>query len=341
MISTIQLVTQLEPAGAQTMAWWMEGVLKEIGPTETVFLYEKSSSELFPSPSLVTTGRPRTPAQAVDFFRSLRRLGRRRPAVVLAHTHYSIVIAGMLWGRSRTRIIAVHHWPIDRYPAPARWLIAVSRRFGWYNDEIFVSDAVIDRPGAHVIQNPVPEPGPYQEREDVPADIVVVARHAKEKSLDTAIEAMRQLPDRTLTLVGGGPLTERLMAQVQEAGVQDRVVFAGRLSNPEVRALMRRCSVFLLPSLWEAMPVSLLEAVAEGAVIVASDIPAHRFLLEPEAAIGFTAGDASSLARALTRSSDEAERARLRGGADRVREELGAPRIAAEWQRSVERLAAT
>lgn len=335
MIRTIQLVTQLEPAGAQTMARWLQSVLAELGPTETVFLYDKSGSELFPAPSLVVRNRPRTPGQAIELVRRLRRLRRRWPDVALAHTHYSIVIAGLLWGRGPTRIVAVHHWPIDRYPASARLLIGVGRRRGWFDEEVFVSPAVVDRPGARVIPNPVPDAGPYRERDDVPADIVVVARHATEKSLDTAVDAMKLLPGRTLTLVGGGPLTDRLVTQVGRAGLADRVVFAGRLTNPEVRSLMRRSSVFLLPSLWEAMPVSLLEAVAEGAVIVASDIPAHRFLLDPGAAIGFSPGDAVSLAEALRAGDDERTRHEVLAAADRVRGELDSARIATAWQQTV------
>lgn len=334
MTRTIQLVTQLEPAGAQTMARWLEGVLGELGPTETVFLYDKSGSELFPTPSLVARHRPRTPAELIAFVGGLRRLRHRPPSVVLAHTHYAIVVAGILWGRSATRIIAVHHWPIDRYPLPARLLVALGRQLHWFGSEVFVSPAVIDRPGALVIPNPVPEPGPYAECDQVPADILVVARHATEKSLDTAIEAMMLLPERRLTLVGGGPLTDRLVAQVREAGLQDRVVFAGRLSNPQVRSLMRRCTVFLLPSLWEAMPVSLLEAVAEEAVIVASDIPAHRFLLDPGAAIGFVPGDPESLAHALVRADEHDDRLRVLAAAQQVRDEQSAARIAAEWQRA-------
>src|SRR5690606_6239802 len=139
----------------------------------------------------------------------------------------------------------------------------------------------------------------YADTGDIPSDIIIVARHAEEKSIDTAIAAMGLLDDRHLTLVGEGPLSDQLGEQAQNTGVAQKVTFAGRLTNPEVRNLMRRSRIFLLPSLWEAMPVSLLEAVAEDCVIVVSDIDTHQFLLKEGAAIGFIQGDPWSLAGAI------------------------------------------
>jgi glycosyltransferase involved in cell wall biosynthesis len=55
----------------------------------------------------------------------------------------------------------------------------------------------------------------------------------------------------------------------------DRVTFVGEVPPEDVRAIMNCCDLFLFPSLWEAMPMALLEAMAAGMPIVASNIPAN------------------------------------------------------------------
>lgn len=329
--AVLQLVTQLEPAGAQTMAGWMNGVLSEEFDVRTVFFYDKSGSDLFPAPELLAAERPRTLQQAVAFVRALRGLGRAENAVVVAHTHYAIAGAVLVRGLRRTPIIAVHHWPVERYPFPARLLVLLARRRRWFSEEVFVSDSIKDVRHGLVIENPVPAPGRREGASEIPVDILIVARHAHEKAIDTAIRSLSLLPGRTLTLVGGGPLTAALQELAAAEGVEDRVRFVGRLANPEVRGLMRGASVLLLPSRWEAMPVALLEAVAEDSAIVVSDIPAHRFLTARGAALSFPVDDHAALADRLVQVLEPRIREHLQHGRDRVRDELGESRIAPHW----------
>ncbi len=335
-LRVLQLVTQLEPAGAQSMARWLEQQLEQNYAVRTAFLYQKSPSDLFQSPDLLVKDRPSGPASMARFGAALLKLRRTNPDVVLAHTHFSIALATLLWGKSgRVQVVPVHHWPIDRYPSIVRRIIDRARRRSFYADEVFVSPAVADLDPANVIPNPVPEPGPYEDAGAVPTDILVVARHAEEKSIDTAIRAMEGTT-RHLTLVGGGPLTDVLKEQVKASGLEDNVTFAGRLSNPQVRQLMRSSRTFLLPSLWEAMPVALLEAVAEDARIIVSDIDAHQFLLAQDAAIPFVPGDAASLREALELAITEESAERLAMGRVRVQENYSATQIATLWRDTVQ-----
>ena len=54
----------------------------------------------------------------------------------------------------------------------------------------------------------------------------------------------------------------------------------GELAPEEVRGVMYACDLFMFPSLFEAMPMALLEAMSAGMPIIASDIPANRELLQ-------------------------------------------------------------
>lgn len=332
----LQVVTQLEPAGAQSMAKWTEDALSDDFAIETWFLYDKSGSDLFPAPNLVAAGRPKNVVEVVAFVRSMMLLRRQRPDVVLAHTHFAIAAALILWPRrAKISLVGVHHWPVDRYPGPVRHLIRAARRAGRFTDEVYVSPAIVDQDDPTIIPNPVPRSSSTQRRGTQKVDILVVARHAEEKSLDTVIRAMANLPDRHLTLVGGGPLTEDLRSCAAQAGVSDRVVFSGRLPNSEVRGLMRDCSVFVLPSLWEAMPVSLLEAVAENCAIVVSDIVTHRFLLDRGAALSFPPGDAPALADAINRA--QRNDVDLQAGLAQVRDVYGDAAISGQWRNLLHR----
>lgn len=325
----MQLVTQLEPAGAQSMARWTEDALPPDAAVDTWFLYDKSGSDLFPTPQLVAPKRPSSPADILRFLRELYRLRDRPADTVLAHTHFSIAAATLLWAhREDVAVVPVHHWPLEKYPASVRRMIHSARRRGRYAEEVFVSPAIVDMENATVIPNPVPAAGPYTDTQTIPADIIVVARHSQEKSLDTVIRAMKELPSRHLTLVGGGPLTEKLVELTVAEGLEDSVTFAGRLPNSAVRDLMRRSRVFVLPSMWEAMPVSLLEAVAEGCVIVVSDIPTHRFLLDRDAAVGFRPGDPQALAASILR----AETTELSAGLEAARTDFSEAMIATLWR---------
>jgi glycosyltransferase involved in cell wall biosynthesis len=88
------------------------------------------------------------------------------------------------------------------------------------------------------------------------------------------------VPSANLLLVGDGHLRGSLQRQVNTLGLGNRVFFLGELSSTEVRRLMHACDVFMFPSLSEAMPMALLEAMGAGMPIIASDIPANRELLQ-------------------------------------------------------------
>jgi glycosyltransferase involved in cell wall biosynthesis len=77
-------------------------------------------------------------------------------------------------------------------------------------------------------------------------------------------------PDWLLLLVGDGDLREDLQAQARALGLAERVRFLGHRSD--TAALYRAMDVYLLPSLLEAFPMALLEAMASGCAVMAADV---------------------------------------------------------------------
>jgi glycosyltransferase involved in cell wall biosynthesis len=107
--------------------------------------------------------------------------------------------------------------------------------------------------------------------------ILAVARlYDSQKRISDAIRATALLPsDWRLEIIGSGPDRKTLERLVQGFGVSRRVRFQGFLpTRDEIREKYRECSVFVLPSAYEGLPMALLEAMSCGAAVVGSAIPA-------------------------------------------------------------------
>jgi teichuronic acid biosynthesis glycosyltransferase TuaC len=77
-----------------------------------------------------------------------------------------------------------------------------------------------------------------------------------------------EFPDLRLELIGEGPERSRLQALAAELQVTDRVLFRGRQPRKEVAAAMRRCTLFALPSRYEALGCVYLEAMSTGKAVL-------------------------------------------------------------------------
>lgn len=89
--------------------------------------------------------------------------------------------------------------------------------------------------------------------------------------VDIASELIRRQPDTYLLLVGEGQLRTTIERKLSEAGISGHVLLLG--SRPDVPRLMRGAmDVFLFPSLFEGLPVVLIEAQAAGLPCVVSDV---------------------------------------------------------------------
>jgi glycosyltransferase involved in cell wall biosynthesis len=102
--------------------------------------------------------------------------------------------------------------------------------------------------------------------------IVFVGRLDRQKGLAEFFTVLKDAfdaaPGYDLLLVGAGPERERLVQAAQQQGIADRVHFAGWQAN--VPAIVAACDLVVLPSRWEGMPNAILEAMAAGKPVVAT-----------------------------------------------------------------------
>jgi len=106
--------------------------------------------------------------------------------------------------------------------------------------------------------------------------ILSVGRLVPYKGFDILVRAAKHLKDDVvLVIVGGGPMKDELQAIIDSTGVSEKVHLAGRLSDTALHSLFSSAQLYCMPSTYraEAFGVVLLEAMAYGLPIVATDIP--------------------------------------------------------------------
>ncbi len=165
------------------------------------------------------------------------------------------------------------------------------------------------------------------ERDPQPGALIVVGRLTPSKGVDDLLRALAHLTvtDWQLDVWGTEESGERLRLSliVRSLGLEDRVVFHGAFNSDQLHHSLARASLAIFPSRAEGFGLALLEALAAGTPVLASDIPAHRALLGPDLAdrvVDLTSPGAAAeeivrhltAAPATTTSLTERERARAR-----------------------------
>ena len=135
-----------------------------------------------------------------------------------------------------------------------------------------------------------------------PFDIVSLRSWEPCYRIDRIVEALAllrpQVPAR-LHLLGGGSQEAALRVQVAALGLQDAVFFHGRVDDAAMVAVLQRCKASVSLPDSDATSVSVLESMACGVPVVASDLPANRQWLGAEPRLLVPVGDAMALSKAL------------------------------------------
>ncbi|TWT80124.1 Alpha-D-kanosaminyltransferase [Planctomycetes bacterium CA13] len=244
-------------------------------------------------------------------FRTYQRLREmmRRERFDLVHTHSSKTgVLGRMAASAAGVPCVVHTvhgfaFPAAKYPAVRRFYQWCEKRCGQMTHalvclnpddrQIAINELEVDPSRVQVIANGVDIEAfrPIENPADRIAErskrfggdperpvVMMVGRLWNQKKpqlfVRSAIQLLQNGSPAEFYLAGDGKLHKQLEDEIAEAGVADRVHLLGW--QDDVDSLIPLADVMVLPSLWEGMPIVLLEAHACGVPIVASDIPGNR-----------------------------------------------------------------
>ncbi len=112
-----------------------------------------------------------------------------------------------------------------------------------------------------------------------------VGRFSREKNhlflVDIAVEVLRRRPEVHFLLVGDGPLRPAIENRVRSIGLSGNVHFVG-LRSDVARLMNGAMDAFIFPSLWEGLPLALIEAQAAGLRCIVSDVCTAEASILPE-----------------------------------------------------------
>jgi glycosyltransferase involved in cell wall biosynthesis len=114
--------------------------------------------------------------------------------------------------------------------------------------------------------------------------ILFVGRLKPGKGIPTLLTAFEyiagEFPEYKLIIVGDGPMRDKLVNIAQEKGIHSRVTFTGQIRNKELAKTYAESTLFVLPSLCEGLPRTVLEAMACKVPVITSDLDQLKPLVE-------------------------------------------------------------
>jgi glycosyltransferase involved in cell wall biosynthesis len=281
-------------------------------------LEELDGIEHFPLPLL-----GRRPSAVPGAALRLRRVLRKwQPHIVHCHNPGMAIVTSLatLRGRMPKALVSVHGVPDEDWPRTAKVLRLTGLPVVACGPGVEVALAEHGLRAAATIWNGVSSAPPPADRAELertwripPGNrlVLAVGRLVPAKNHALAIQALAEVDDVTLVIVGEGPLRDELEDEARRAGVYDRVVFAGL--RPDARALIGAADAVVVSSRSEGLPMVVLEALAAGTPVVATAVRGVREILEDEQnALLIPPGDPVRLANAIQRVvSDERLAGRL------------------------------
>jgi glycosyltransferase involved in cell wall biosynthesis len=287
----------------------------------------------------------------VDAIGALARLIRNAsPRLDIVHAHSAIggavarlaVLAAAPLGRRPAVVYTPHGFAfLHGSPGRRRSFLAVERLLGLATDrlicvspteaEVAWRQRVVPRDRTVAIPNgidpaamPSPEDGARARAEEGWGDgpvVITVARMTPQKDPSTWLRVVARVatarPDARFVWVWGGETSADVRAEAVRLGVADRIDFPGY--RPDARRLVAGATVFLLTSRFEGLPYSLIEALAVGVPVVATDVTGTTDVVS-HGVTGLlaSAGDAEGLASHVLTMLDNPNRAGEMAAAGRV-----------------------
>jgi glycosyltransferase involved in cell wall biosynthesis len=179
----------------------------------------------------------------------------------------------------------------------------------------------------------------------LPAEAIVigsVGRLTEQKGyryfVEAAAHVLARLPEARFLLIGDGELAGELNEQAQRLSIAGRLIFTG--PRRDVEELLPCLDLFVSSSLWEGLPTVILEGMASGVPVVATDIPGTRELVRP-GETGWLAPPADGMALGeviIQALADSTDREYLRAGAAKILHQFSIKTVAGAYEQIYDRI---
>ena len=224
----------------------------------------------------------------------VRMIRKHQPRAIFSagnQTNLSLAIARKLAGQTRTKIIQKITNPVLR-PDFSKWVkiyrtwrFGFSARLGDMSLTLSTADAekyaqiyLYAASKFHSVPNPYVTPEMLSSGEiriardrEKPTRLLVVGRIAPQKGYLTLLSALALIADRpwSMTILGDGPLLEDVKLRAKKLGLAERIEFWGFVAD--AIPYFTQSNILVLSSRWEGFPAVVLEAMATGCAVVATD----------------------------------------------------------------------
>jgi len=153
---------------------------------------------------------------------------------------------------------------------------AATSRTIWRFSPVVIPNAV-----DHMRFRPDVDGGPARERLHLRPDdplVLFVGRAVPHKGIEHLVEAAKYVPEAMFVVAGDGPFLPAARRLAALFGVEDRILFPGKIAYRDLPEFYAACDVFVLPSVsrLEAFGIVALEAMATAKPVVVTDIPGVR-----------------------------------------------------------------
>ena len=234
----------------------------------------------------------------VRLFNKLYKKG-SKPDIVHAHVYAAGVPAVILGRLQNIQVIITEHWSGFARRKPGKFKQKMAR-YAMNRASLIlpVSENLIEfiqyygiRNEFQVVPNVVNTNTFYPSSTDTRGNdtrkkILTVASMTPIKGIPYLLEALHQIRQRRqdffLDIVGDGPNRLEYAEMTVDLGLDKMVMFHGILCKEKVAEAMRMCDFFVLPSLWENMPVVLIEALACGKPVIATNVGGVKEVIDKE-----------------------------------------------------------
>ena len=236
------------------------------------------------------------------------------------HAHLGGMVYAVPWKflhPNKALIITAHTSPQKAFNKKIEWLLRLMLRFqkrklmvvavSEANQEAIKKYFSISNESCKCINNGI-DIDRFCKREHERFTFINVARQDENKNQIAMIRAIEQIKkmgrDALLILVGDGPCHEQLKSESNALGLSDCVIFSGQVPDPET--YYAKADVYVQTSFREALPLSVLEAMASGLPIVATNVGGLKDVVDGNGVL-IEAGDDEALLSAMLDMMDTSE----------------------------------